>query len=76
MAIIGEYFETQRFSRLCRMLGEASGQLTSDLKRLAQREAVKASAFSSTLRAALKTDMRHAAQLFTREEPVAPSVQH
>ena len=58
------------------LLGEASDQLVSELKRLAQREAVKASAFGSTLRAALKTDMRHAAQLFTREEPVAPSVQH
>lgn len=59
-----------------RLLGEASDQLVSDLKGLAQREAVEASAFGSTLKEALKTDMRHASQLFTPQEPVVRPVRH
>jgi uncharacterized membrane protein YccC len=59
-----------------RLLGEARDQLVSDLKAMARREAVKASAFGSTLTEALKTDMRHATQLFTPEQPMVRPVRH
>jgi len=59
-----------------RLLGETRDQLATDLKALAKREAVKASAFGSTLKDALKTDLKHAAQLFTPpdadERPARP----
>jgi hypothetical protein len=59
-----------------RLLGEARDQLVSDLKAMARREAVKASAFGSTLTEALKTDMRHATRLFTPEQPMVRPVRH
>lgn len=59
-----------------RLLGETRDQLAADLKAMAKREAVKASAFGSTLKDALKTDVKHATQLFTPsdadERPARP----
>ena len=59
-----------------RLLGETRDQLTADLKAMARREATKASAFGSTLKEALKTDLKHASQLFTPEEPMVRPVRH
>lgn len=59
-----------------RLLGEASDRLVADLKGMARREAVKASAFGSTLKEALKTDMHHATQLVTPTEPMVRPVRH
>ena len=59
-----------------RLLGETRDQLAADLKAMAKREAVKASAFGSTLKDALKTDLKHASQLFTPDEPMVRPVRH
>ena len=59
-----------------RLLGETRDQLAADLKAMAKREAVKASALGSTLKDALKTDLKHASQLFTPEEPMVRPVRH
>ena len=57
-----------------RLLGEASDQLVADLKTMARQEAVKTSAFASTLSEALKTDMQNASQLFTPDKPMVRPV--
>ena len=59
-----------------RLMGEASDQLVTDLKDMARREAVKASAFGSTLTEALKTDMQNASRLFTPEKQIDRPVRH
>lgn len=51
-----------------RLMGETRDQLAADLKAAAKREVVKASALGSTLKVALKTDLKHARQLFTPPE--------
>ena len=57
-----------------RLLGEASDQLVADLKAMARQEAVKTSAFASTLSEALKTDMQNASHLFTPDKPMVRPV--
>lgn len=52
-----------------RLLGETRDQLASDLKTMAKREAVKASALGTTLKDALKTDLKHASRFFTPPGP-------
>lgn len=59
-----------------RLLGDTRDQLASDLKAMARREAVKASAFGSTLKDALKSDLAQASRLFTPEEPMVRPVRH
>jgi hypothetical protein len=59
-----------------RLMGETRDQLATDLKAMARREAVKASALGSTLKEALKTDIGHATRLFTPEEPLVRPVRH
>ena len=59
-----------------RLLGEASDQLSADVKAMARRKAVKASALGSTLKEALETDLKHATRLFTPEEPMVRPVRH
>lgn len=59
-----------------RLMGETRDQLASDLKAMARREVVKASAFGSTLKDALKTDLGNASRLFTPEEPMVRPVRH
>lgn len=58
------------------LMGEASDQVMSDLKAMARREAVNASEFGSTLKQALKADLKHATGLFTPEEPIVKPVRH
>jgi hypothetical protein len=60
-----------------RLMGETRDQLASDLKAMVKREATKASAFGSTLKQALKTDLDHATRLFSaEEEPLVRPVRH
>ncbi|MCC6520249.1 MAG: DUF3618 domain-containing protein [Tabrizicola sp.] len=59
-----------------RLMGETRDQLATDLKAMARREAVKASALGSTLKEALETDLKHATRLFTPEEPMVRPVRH
>ena len=59
-----------------RLMGETRDQLATDLTAMAKREAVKASAFASTLKDALKTDLKQASQLFTPDEPMVRPVRH
>lgn len=59
-----------------RLMGEARDQLASDLKAMARREAMKASAFGSTLKEALKTDLDHASRILAPEAPMVTSVRH
>lgn len=51
-----------------RLLGEARDRLAADVKAMARREAVNASALGRTLSSALKTDMQRASSLFTSAE--------
>jgi hypothetical protein len=59
-----------------RLLGEASDQLSADVKAMARREAVKASALGRSLSDALKTDMRRASTLFASQDDRQPVRHH
>lgn len=59
-----------------RLMGEIRDDLARDVMTTVQREAVKASAFGSTLARALKSDLGHASRLFTPETPVVRPVRH
>jgi hypothetical protein len=51
-----------------RLLGEARDQLSAEMKAMARREVVNASALGRTLKAAFKTDMQRATQLLALPE--------
>jgi hypothetical protein len=59
-----------------RLLGEASDQLSADVKAMARRKAVKASALGRSLSDALKTDMRRASTLFASQDDRQPVRHH
>lgn len=59
-----------------RLLGESSDQLTADVKAMAKREAMKASALGRSLSEALKTDVRRASTLFASHDDRQPVRHH
>lgn len=59
-----------------RLMGEARDQLADDVKAMARREAVKASAFASTLASALKSDFMQAKRFVTPHEPERRPMRH
>ncbi len=59
-----------------RLLGEASDKLSADVKAMAKREAVKASALGRTLSDALKTDMHRASAAFASRDARQPVRHH
>jgi hypothetical protein len=52
-----------------RLMGDTRDQMATDLKAMARREAVKASAFATALADALRIDLQRAGQLFSTPAP-------
>lgn len=59
-----------------RLMGEARDQLSKDIKTMARREVVNASAFGATLSKALKSDIRQAGRMFEPPDPNQRPVRH